>query len=364
MQYLIQKDKMKSVLILFVLFSISNSSFCQDSSLFSKDHHISSGFRNPDPGFKKKGFKELAKWMIWDRIINDSNNENLDTVKFEMGNNDPKWLQENTSKFSITWIGHSSLLIQMEGLNILTDPVWGERASPVSFYGPERFVKPGLAFKDLPKIDVVLITHDHTDHLDLETIKKLGNKPFYIISLGLAAFLEDMDITNFQELDWGDEIKFNQMKFTCVPAQHFSGRTVFNRNKSLWSGFIITGKTANIYFAGDTGYNSSFKKIGKRYGPFDVAAIPIGAYMPRWFMKSVHVDPREALDIYMDIKAKYFIPIHWGTFQLADEPVKDPPKLLMKEVNNRKLDASLVKILKHGETFILPQEELVSKNQM
>lgn len=352
---------MKIVLSLTLIFITTNFLFSQDSLMFSKDHHTAEGFRNTDPNFKKQGLKGLAKWMIWDRIINETNNEVLDTLIFEMGKNDPVWLNDNNSEFTITWIGHSTLLIQIEGMNILTDPMWGERASPVSFYGPKRFVKPGLAFEDLPKIDVVLISHDHYDHLDVETIKKLGNKPFYIFPLGLADFFEDLNIKNFQELDWGGEIKFNQMKFICMPAQHFSGRTLFDRNKTLWAGFVIQAKAANLYYAGDTGYNSDFKKIGESFGPFDVAAIPIGAYTPDWFMKPVHVDPREAVDIYLDVKAKYFVPIHWGTFQLGDEPVKEPPKVLMKEVNNRKLNTSLFKVLKHGETFIVPQGEIISK---
>ncbi len=351
---------MKKLILILILFSLSPL-LGQDSTISAKAHHTRFGFKNPFPGFKEQGVKDMMKWLVWDRFINSERSSEADTVVFELAENDPAWLNENKQEFSITWVGHSSFLIQMEGLNILTDPIWSESVSPVSFIGPSRLVKPGLNFNNLPPIDVVIISHDHYDHLDEETLEKLGNDPFYIVPLGIGEFLEDLEINNFQELDWWDEIGFNGIRFVCTPTQHFSGRTLFDRNQTLWCSWAILGKSTKIYFAGDTGYFPGFKEIGERFGPFDVAMVPIGAYKPRWFMSSVHVDPIQAVDVYQDVKAKYFVPMHWGTFQLSDEPITDPPKVLLKEVSYRNLDLNLFKVLKHGETLIIPEKNLITK---
>ncbi|MCB9059731.1 MAG: MBL fold metallo-hydrolase [Calditrichae bacterium] len=330
--------------------------------MHDKSHHTRTGFRNTGSDFEERGLKDVLKWMVWDRFIKNERSDEADTVTFELAENDPHWLAANKTELSVTWVGHSTLLIQIDGMNILSDPVWAERASPVSFAGPGRLVKPGIDFDKLPKIDMVIISHDHYDHLDKETIEMLGNDPYYLVPLGLGEFLEDLDITNYQELDWWDEIKFNNIRFVCVPAQHFSGRTLFDRNQTLWCGWVMQGARDKIYYAGDTGYFSEFKNIGRKLGPFTIAAIPIGAYQPQWFMSPVHISPQEAVDVYLDVKAKYFIPIHWGTFQLSDEPISEPPRLLLREVNNRKLDADLFRVLKHGETFVLPAQ-VANKNR-
>jgi N-acyl-phosphatidylethanolamine-hydrolysing phospholipase D len=344
-------------ILLLLILAMLSPLFSQDNAMPENAHHVRSGFKNPYPGYKEQGLKELMKWLVWDRLIKNEKSSEADSVVFELAKNDPAWLQKNKSEFSITWVGHASLLIQIEGLNILTDPVWSNTVSPVSFIGPPRLTQPGIALDSLPQIDVVIISHDHYDHLDKETLKSLGNKPLYLVPLGIGSFLEDLEITNYQELDWWGEITFNGIRFVCTPTQHFSGRTMFDRNRTLWCSWVIVGKSARLYFAGDSGYFPGFKEIGERFGPFDVAAIPIGAYKPRWFMAPVHVDPIEAVDVYLDVKATYFVPIHWGTFQLSDEPITDPPKVLMKEVSFRKLDEKLFKVLKHGETFTVPNLE-------
>lgn len=341
------------VFILLVLFGYASFGFSQDSLRISKAHHMQKGFKNPNPEFEEHGYKSLAKWLLWDKFIKEKKSEVIDSVSFELAKNNPDGLKNNKNIFSVTWIGHSTLLIQLDGMNILTDPMWGETVSPVSFVGPRRLVKPGLKFKDLPKIDLVLISHNHYDHLDTETIEKLGNNPLYLIPIGLASYFEDLNITNYQELDWWETIKFNNIHFVSTPTQHFSGRNLFDRDKTLWCGWIIEG-SKKIYFTGDSGYFPGFKEIGQKFGPFDVAAIPIGAFQPRWYMKSVYMDPGEAVDVYTDVKAKYFLPIHWGTFQLGDEEIKSPPRLLLEEVAKRKMEASLFRVLKHGETFFLP----------
>jgi N-acyl-phosphatidylethanolamine-hydrolysing phospholipase D len=351
---------MKKLLLILMFF---NPLYSQDSLKAGKSHHIYNGFQNPFPGYEETDFKDIMKWMFWDRLIKNSKAEDSDTVVFEQAENDPEWLSKNRSVFSITWIGHSSMLIQLDGLNILSDPVFSDRASPVGFAGPKRLAPPGLDFDDLPDIDIVVISHNHYDHLDKETIEKLGNKPLYLVPLGLAGFFDDLNIDNYQELDWWDEFKFNHIRFVCVPAQHFSGRTLFDEGRTLWSGWVIQGKGDNIYYAGDSGYFPGFKEIADRLGPFEVTFLPIGAYEPRWFMKSVHMNPVEAVQAYQDLKGKYFFPVHWGTFVLSDEPLKEPPEMLIDEVHKRDLDESLFKILKHGETFIFPVKDIVSEKQ-
>ncbi len=312
-------------------------------------HHTSDGFANPDPGYIDRGFKDFLKWSVVDRLAGKKPDK-PENYNFEMISNDGQFLRENTEEFTVTWIGHSTLLIQIDGINILTDPIWSERCSPVNFAGPKRHVPPGLAFDDLPEIDVVLISHDHYDHLDKATIKMLGNKPLYLVPLGVGAILRDWGMTRYSEMDWWDSMKFNGVEIVCVPAQHFSGRSLFNRNKTLWSGWVVRGKNQNFYFAGDTGYFPGFKEIGKRYGPFDLAALPIGAYLPRWFMGPVHLSPDEAVDAYIDLRAKKFVAIHWGTFELADEPLDEPPKALAQALKEKKLSDNDFWVLNHGET--------------
>ncbi len=320
--------------------------------LSAQAHHTPEGFHNPWPGFEDRGLGDLFKWMIWDRITGKKP-DRPDTYHFKVEANDGRFLRKNHTQNTITWIGHSTLLIQLDGLNILTDPIWSERASPVQFMGPKRFTPPGVAFNDLPSIDVVLISHDHYDHLDKNTIQRLGNKPFYLVPLGVGDLLKSWGITHFQELDWWDEITFNHLRFVCTPAQHFSGRTPFDRNLRLWAGWVIQGKDKKIYFGGDSGYFPGFQTIGTRLGPFDLAALPIGAYKPRWFMSAVHMDPAEAVRAYLDLKAKIFVPIHWATFDLADEPLDEPPKLLKKAIHKQQLNADNFWILKVGEMRIL-----------
>ncbi len=322
-------------------------------------HHTSDGFANPDPGYVDRGFKDFLKWSVVDRLAGKKPDK-PENYNFEMISNDGQFLRENTDEFTVTWIGHSTLLIQIDGINILTDPIWSERCSPVNFAGPKRHVPPGLVFDDLPEIDVVLISHDHYDHLDKATIKMLGNKPLYLVPLGIGAILREWGITHYSEMDWWDSMKFNGAEIVCVPAQHFSGRSLFNRNKTLWSGWVVQGKSQNFYFAGDTGYFPGFKEIGKRYGPFDLAALPIGAYLPRWFMGPIHLSPDEAVDAYIDLRAKMFVAIHWGTFELADEPLDEPPKALAQALREKNLSDNDFWVLNHGETrklFQSPSEK-------
>ncbi len=252
----------------------------------------------------------------------------------------------------MTWVGHSTLLIQLDGVNLLTDPQWSRRASPVSFLGPQRVTPPGLPFENLPPIHLVLISHDHYDHLDVATVMRLAetHRPLFLVPLGLKAWFAGLGITRVEELDWWESRVFNGLTLTSVPAQHFSGRTFWDRNRQLWSGWAVAGRAKRLYFAGDTGYYDGLKEIGRRLGPFDLAAIPIGAYMPPSIMKANHTDPEEALKALEDVRGRRLIGIHWGTFDLAEEPIEEPPKRVAAEARRLGLDPERIWVLRHGET--------------
>jgi N-acyl-phosphatidylethanolamine-hydrolysing phospholipase D len=266
--------------------------------------------------------------------------------------NDGRTLRDPASAPTVTWVGHATLLLQVDGLNILTDPQWSERASPVSFAGPRRVTRPGLRFEDLPPIHVVVISHDHYDHLDVATVHRLAqaHHPRFLVPLGLRAWFADLGLTDVEELDWWDQRAFRGLTFTCVPARHFSGRTLRDRNRRLWAGWVIAGPSRRVYFAGDTAYDARLREIGERLGPFDLAAIPIGAYLPPVIMKPSHTNPEEALQLFGDVRGRQLVPIHWGTFDLAEEPVAEPAQRLSAEARRLGLGPDRVWILKHGET--------------
>jgi N-acyl-phosphatidylethanolamine-hydrolysing phospholipase D len=267
--------------------------------------------------------------------------------------NDGILLRAGHTTPTVTWIGHATFLIQLDGLNILTDPHWSDRASPVSFAGPKRLVPPGLPFAHLPPIHLVLISHDHYDHLDLETVRRLArtHRPQFLVPLGLKQWFEQLDIRSVDELDWWDGQKVQDCVVTCVPVQHFSGRTLWDSNRRLWSGWSVQGRSGHFFFAGDTGYYPElFKEIGRRLAPFDLAAIPIGAYLPPYMMKFVHSTPEQALQIFSDIRANRILAMHWGTFDLTDEPIGEPPKRLEVEATRLGLDPSRVWVMRPSET--------------
>lgn len=273
-------------------------------------HFDGSKFRNPS-GAAAKGFNAVLKWLIKrDQGPWAKNYENF------IG---PAPAQ-STQDLHITFVNHSTFLIQWNDLNILTDPIWSERCSPIPFAGPQRMRPPGIRFEDLPPIDAVLISHNHYDHLDLPTIKKIQEAftPVFVVPLGVERQFEQLGITNVISLDWWQSTQVG-LEIKAVPAQHFSGRGMFDRDKTLWSGFILTDGQQKVYFAGDSGYGAFFKDIGKKEGPIDVSLIPIGAYMPKWFMSPVHLSPEEAIKVHQDVGSRQSIAMHFGTFPLADE---------------------------------------------
>ena len=312
-------------------------------------HHLERGFSNTNPAYAPPGAWVRTRFFIsrvWATTFHPR------SANLPRADNDGKALRENQGEATVTWVGHSTLLIQLDGVNLLTDPQWSDRASPFSFAGPRRVMSPGLRFEDLPPIHLVLISHDHYDHLDVATVKRLAevHRPLFLVPLGLKAWFADLGITTVEELDWWDSRSFKGLTLTCLPAQHFSNRTFWDRNQRLWSGWAVAGRGKRFFFAGDTGYYDVFKEIGRRLGPFDLAAIPIGAYMPAEIMKSGHTTPEEALQLFEDVRGRRFVGIHWGTFDLAEEPIEEPPRRVEVEARRRGIDPDRLFLLKHGET--------------
>jgi N-acyl-phosphatidylethanolamine-hydrolysing phospholipase D len=314
-----------------------------------QEHHAGNIFRNPEPGFEEKKFTDFLKWVIIDRL-KGKRPPRPSSYNFKEVYHPDSFRRQHSDSSAITWIGHSSFLITLNGVHILTDPVWSDRASPSSLIGPKRSVTPGIPFSDLPKIDIVLISHDHYDHLDLKTIKRLGNSPRYFIPENLGSFFHSQGITNISEHDWWESGAYKNLRITATPAQHFSGRSLTDRNRTLWCGWVIRSDIFNLYFCGDSGYFSGFREIGRRLGPFDFSLLPIGAYLPRWFMQPVHMSPEEAIQAWIDLGSDIFIATHWGTFDLADEPLNDPPEKLYLEISRRSLNMELFWVMQHGET--------------
>lgn len=246
--------------------------------------------------------------------------------------NDGSFLRKNAPAGipTITWIGHATMLVQIGRQTFLTDPIWAERASPVSFAGPKRFHPPGIALEDLPPIDFVVVSHNHYDHLDLETLTEISRRnpdARFFVPLENGELLRDAGVQNVEEMGWGQIARSGDLEIHCLPTQHWSRRGLFDEMKALWGSWAIIGPSARFYFAGDTGYFGGFRDIGSRLGPFDLAAVPIGAYRPREMMKIFHMNPAEAVQAGRDLGARALIGMHYGTFDLSDEPPSEPPEL-------------------------------------
>jgi N-acyl-phosphatidylethanolamine-hydrolysing phospholipase D len=312
-------------------------------------HHVAGGFRNPNPeftppdGFTRWSF--LAR-RVWASIVSARSFDAPRVV------NDGSALRTPMSGPSVTWIGHATLLLQLDGVNFLTDPHWGNRVSPLSWMGPRRLAPPGVAFEDLPPIDVVLISHDHYDHLDLQTVKRLAiaHDPLFLVPLGLKAWFADNGMTRVEELDWWQTREHRGLSFVCVPAQHFAQRSLWDRDRRLWASWAALGQGRRFYFGGDSGYFDGFKAVGDQLGPFDLAAIAVGAYVPAAIMRLTHTTPEQAVRAAADLRSRVLLGIHWGTFDLAEEALDEPPRRLLAEASLRGIGPDRAWILKVGET--------------
>jgi N-acyl-phosphatidylethanolamine-hydrolysing phospholipase D len=273
----------------------------------------------------------------------------------ERVSNDGAFLRENarSSAPTVTWIGHATLLVQMDHATFLTDPIWSSRPSPLSFAGPRRFVPPGVAIEDLPPIDFVVVSHNHYDHLDLATLQTLARRnpeTRFFVPLANAQLLRDHDIANVEEMDWGEAREHDGVWVHCLPAQHWSRRGVGDENRALWASWAVTGAERRFYFAGDTGYFDGFARIAEALGPFDLAAVPIGAYRPVKMMQESHLNPEQAVQAALALKARRALAIHFGTFDLSDEPLDEPAQRFRAAVAASDLGIDAGWTLRIGET--------------
>jgi L-ascorbate metabolism protein UlaG (beta-lactamase superfamily) len=319
----------------------------------TRPHHTPTGFQNLDPTARR--FADLRRWQRERRAnkLPKAPVQGYDAFRAQ-------WWQQadfSGSGDAAWWLGHACVLLRLGGQTILMDPALSDRVSPVSFAGPRRLLPPGATVATLPRIDVVLISHSHYDHLDKPTIRKLLARfpdATYLVPLNLATWMRARGITKVQELDWWDSTEVGGTTFTFVPAQHWTQRTPWDRNRCLWGGWVVRRDDFRFWFAGDTGYTPRLKEIGDRFGPFDLAAIPIGAYEPRWFMQAQHIDPAQAVQLHRELRSRHSFAIHWGAFELADDALDAPPEVLTESLAEQGVDAASFHVMRTGARLDLP----------
>ncbi|WP_409288201.1 MBL fold metallo-hydrolase [Peribacillus sp. SCS-37] len=300
---------------------------------------------NLDEVDSSKGIGDMLRWAKERR----NKVKDLSSQIPQADNKDTEKLKQNEKQQSITWIGHSTFLIQSSGINILTDPVWAKRMGV-----GKRLTEPGLGLSELPKIDAVVISHGHYDHLDFGTIKKLGGDPHFFIPAGLGPLFKKRGYDKIHEAQWWDSHSFGGVRFTFVPAQHWTKRTLTDTNTSHWGGWMIESPAGrNVYFAGDTGYFRGFKLIGKAF-PQDIVLMPIGAYEPEWFMAVSHINPEDSITAFQELGGSLFIPMHYGAYRLADDTGPEALQRLEAEWDRLSLSREKLKVLKIGETYWEP----------
>ena len=276
-----------------------------------------------NPGVEEHGFRQLLRWITTRKL-----GPWRDWILSEPGPKPPA--QVESSALRVTFVNHSTVLLQTCGVNILTDPVWSERVSPVSFAGPKRHRAPGIRFEDLPPIHALLISHNHYDHLDLPTLRRIAaaHQPTVFCPLGVAGLVRRAGLRDVHELDWGQAQDWTAMRVHCVQAQHFSARGPFDRNRALWCGWVLETEAGNLYFAGDSGFGGFFAEVGERFAPIRLALLPIGAYEPEWFMGPMHMTPEQAVAVKDMVRAEVAVAVHFGTFALADDGETAPVERL------------------------------------
>ena len=323
------------------------------------DHHTDRGYRNPWPDAEPRGLRDVVRWSLERRKQALPGDPRAGSFPIAQ----PTFSERGAAgELSATWIGHSTVLLQLGAINILTDPMWSERASPVSFAGPRRFVQPAFSLDSLPSIDVVLISHNHYDHLDRPTVRALARRmpeAEWIVPLGLSPRIRAWGGDRVREADWWETVDIRSARGTAsissTPAQHFSARGLWDRGRTLWCSWAVSAGGRRAFFAGDTAYHPEFSAIGERYGPFDLSMLPVGAYEPRWFMKTVHMNPPEALRAYAELTGPRagelaMLPIHWGTFRLTDEAMHEPPQWTAQLWGEAGYSRDRLWLLEHGET--------------
>lgn len=314
----------------------------------TKSHH-------GEDSFKSKSQASFFQWLSM-RVEEGSYPEPTETeIKSIVQTPDRELVHSSAEIPRATWLGHASVLVQYKDINFLTDPHLTDRPAPVDFLVSKRLTPPALKFEELPKIDFIVVSHNHYDHLDHRTVDMYGDSVVWFVPLGLKAWFLDRGINTDRvvELDWWESYPFSdEVTLTLTPSVHWSKRSPWDTNQSLWGAWSVQIAGFKSWFAGDTAYDEKvFKEVGERTGPYDMAFIPIGAYGPRYFMSVQHVDPVQAVSIHQDIKAKVSIPIHWGSFQLTHEPFLEPPRLLKEAMINAGLEDKYFTKINIGATL-------------
>lgn len=339
----------------------------------AKPHHRPDGFQNNHNEFTPKSLAEVLRWR-WEASRQGLPKPLQTPIPQVVAN--LAFLRSNAAAAAsmhpaVTWIGHATVMAQLGGLTLLTDPIFSLRASPTSFIGPKRHQPPGVGLPELPRVDLVLVSHNHYDHLDGASVDALnrqpGGPPLFVVPLGLKAWLAGRGIRHAIELDWWQSHRIcapgGEVEVMLVPAQHWSARGINDRMNTLWGGFAVFAAHCHLFYAGDTGYSRDFSDMRERFaerqspaqgGGFDIALLPIGAYEPRWFMANQHVNVEEAVKIHLDLGAKRSLGVHWGTFALTDEPLDEPPRVLAQERRARGLADDEFVTIAIGETRHLP----------
>ena len=323
----------------------------------SKPHHTPHGFRNLDPGVRIGG--DFWRWRRERRASGLPRQPDGGYATFA-----ERWLIQpdftidpsRASRPAVWWLGHATVLLRINGQHILTDPHLNHRASPLPVLGPERKVPAPANVTELPRIDAVLISHNHYDHLDITTVRQLlraNSRVVFYVPLGLAEWMRSLGAGYVEELDWWDRRDNTAFVVHCVPAQHWSARTLLDRNRTLWCGWVVRAAGFNFYFSGDTGYTPHLKDISDRLGPPDLAALPIGAYEPRWFMRAQHINPEEAVRLHRELAVRQSLAIHWGTFELADDSLDDPLHALQQSLREQEISEKTFWILRQGESRLI-----------
>ena len=323
---------------IFLICLVVASNFIMSEETFSNTNHTSFD--------SERSLKEFLRWRF--------SRKEPEPVKIETSD---QWKQlgEESKNYAV-WIGHSTYLLNSGGLTILTDPVFSKRASPFSWAGPKRLIAPAISLEELPRIDVVTVSHNHYDHLDivsLKTLYELNPDTLFLVAKGDKDLLIKSGINNVKEFLWWEDLEVKNTVFTFTPVQHWSARGLKDRNKSLWGGWFMQLADLTVYHAGDTGYSNDFKETRSKLGSPDFAMIPIGGYDPRWFMSYHHVKPSESIQIALDLGVTRSVGMHWGTFILTDEDILEPAELIDKELKKLNLADNFFITPKPGELLSL-----------
>jgi L-ascorbate metabolism protein UlaG (beta-lactamase superfamily) len=300
-------------------------------------------YRNLEPPYEPQPLSRVLKWAVGDKLRGKRRTSPKRFPEMKVVEPDRALLASDAP--SLTWVGHATWLIRLGGHNVLTDPVWSESLGP----GITRNVRPGITL-DEARPSVVLVSHNHRDHLDAPTIRRIGAGPTYVVPAGLGKFFTSKGADKVIELEWWGHTQLGELTIHFVPSQHWSQRGPADKNETLWGGFVLEAGGERVYFAGDTAYFQGFGEIGRRFPGLAAALLPIGAYDPEWFMRVQHMNPEDAVNAFRSLGARLLCAMHWGTFKLTDEPLDEPPRLLEEIRRREEIPADRVWVAAIGES--------------